>query len=211
MRKGECNRVEIRGIAVFGTDRPRIDIQEMLRTLLGLFEEGALQPPRVSAWDVRSAPEAFRYLADTRHVGKVVLDLPAPEESWDTTRAVLITGGFGWLGRITARHLVERHGVRHLVLMGRDAPGPDTERAITELRGLGAEVRTVACDVAVILPLAVAVTAFTLLTTVLSTTVVTMPLGPWSLFGELCWSGTATDPKLATPVGPNVEPLITAV
>ncbi|MFD7054927.1 type I polyketide synthase [Streptomyces mirabilis] len=80
--------------------------------------------------------------------GKVVLDLPAPEEPWDTTRAVLITGGLGWLGRITARHLAERHGVRQLVLMGREAPGADAERAIADLRGLGAEVCTVVCDVA---------------------------------------------------------------
>ncbi|UFQ18671.1 SDR family NAD(P)-dependent oxidoreductase [Streptomyces huasconensis] len=127
-----------------GPDR----IQEMLRTLLGLFEKGVLRPPRVSAWDIRDAPEAFQYLADARHTGKVVLDLPDPEEPWDTTRAVLITGGLGWLGRITARHLVVRHGVRQLVLMGRGAPGPEAERTVAELRGLGAEVRTVACDAA---------------------------------------------------------------
>ncbi|MCI4040044.1 type I polyketide synthase [Streptomyces sp. TRM75563] len=127
-----------------GPDR----IQEMLRTLVGLFEEGALEPPRVSAWDIRSAPEAFRYLADARHIGKVVLDLPTPEEAWDTTRAVLITGGLGWLGLITARHLVERHGVRQLVLMGRSGPGPGAQRAVDEMRALGADVRTVACDAA---------------------------------------------------------------
>jgi pimaricinolide synthase PimS1 len=78
----------------------------------------------------------------------VVPDQPAGEEVWDVRRAVLITGGLGWLGRITARHLVARHGVRQLVLVGRGAPGPEAERVIADLRGLGAEVRTVACDVA---------------------------------------------------------------
>ncbi|NEE28915.1 SDR family NAD(P)-dependent oxidoreductase, partial [Streptomyces sp. SID7982] len=73
---------------------------------------------------------------------------PVPGGSWDSTRAVLITGGLGWLGRITARHLVETHGVRQLVLMGRGAPGPDAERVIADLRDLGARVRTVACDAA---------------------------------------------------------------
>ncbi|MFE2979159.1 type I polyketide synthase [Streptomyces sp. NPDC059258] len=127
-----------------GPDR----IQDMLRTLVGLFEKGALQLPPVTAWDVRSAPEAFRYLADARHIGKVVLDLPTPDEPWDTTRAVLITGGLGWLGLITARHLVERHGVRQLVLMGRSGPGSATQGVIDEIRALGADVRTVACDAA---------------------------------------------------------------
>ncbi|WP_167532645.1 SDR family NAD(P)-dependent oxidoreductase [Streptomyces alboniger] len=75
-------------------------------------------------------------------------DAPVPGGSWDPTRAVLITGGLGWLGRITARHLVEQHGVRQLVLMGRGAPGPDAERVIADLRDLGAKVRTVACDAA---------------------------------------------------------------
>ncbi|WP_431047479.1 type I polyketide synthase [Streptomyces sp. P1-3] len=127
-----------------GPDR----IQEMLTTLLDLFERGALQAPPVSAWDIRRAPDAFRYLGEARHIGKVVLDLAADDELWDTTRAVLITGGLGWLGRLVARHLVDRHGVRQLVLMGRGAPGEDAARDIADLRGLGAEVHTVACDAA---------------------------------------------------------------
>ncbi|WP_367140658.1 MULTISPECIES: SDR family NAD(P)-dependent oxidoreductase [Streptomyces] len=75
-------------------------------------------------------------------------DAAVPGGSWDPARAVLITGGLGWLGRITARHLVEQHGVRQLVLMGRGAPGPDAEHVIADLRDLGAKVRTVACDAA---------------------------------------------------------------
>ncbi|MEW1614264.1 MULTISPECIES: type I polyketide synthase [unclassified Streptomyces] len=127
-----------------GPDR----IQAMLRTLLDLFEQGALQPPPVAAWDVRSAPDAFRHLAEARHIGKVVLELPAPDELWDDTRAVLITGGLGWLGLLTARHLVAAHSVRQLVLMGRGAPSEDAAREIAALRALGADVRTVACDAA---------------------------------------------------------------
>ena len=73
---------------------------------------------------------------------------PPARQPWDTTRAVLITGGLGWLGRITARHLVERHGVRQLVLIGHSAPGPDADARLADLRCLGAEVRTVACDAA---------------------------------------------------------------
>ncbi|MEU1128102.1 SDR family NAD(P)-dependent oxidoreductase, partial [Streptomyces sp. NPDC005899] len=127
-----------------GPDR----IQAMLRTLLDLFERGVLRPPPVAAWDIRSAPEAFRHLAEARHIGKVVLELPSQDELWDTGRAVLVTGGLGWLGRLTARHLVTAHGVRHLVLMSRRAPSEDAARDIESLRSLGADVRTVACDAA---------------------------------------------------------------
>ncbi|WP_277682434.1 type I polyketide synthase, partial [Saccharomonospora azurea] len=62
---------------------------------------------------------------------------------------VLVTGGLGGLGRLVARHLAERHGVRDLVLVSRrgpDAPGASELRA--ELESLGARVTLAACDVA---------------------------------------------------------------
>ncbi|MGW0957715.1 type I polyketide synthase [Streptomyces gelaticus] len=130
-----------------GPDR----IQEMLTALLGLFEQGALQAPPVSVWDVRRAPDAFRHLAEARHIGKVVLALPDETGPWDPSRAVLITGGLGWLGRLTARHLVTDHGVRQLVLLGRSAAtaaSGETADALDDLRALGAEVHTAVCDAA---------------------------------------------------------------
>jgi acyl carrier protein len=102
----------------------------------------------VSTWPVHRAPDAFRHLGEARHIGKVVLELPDGDEPWDPDRAVLITGGLGWLGRLVARHLVTRHGVRELVLVGRNAPGDEAAHDIAELRGLGARVRIEACDVA---------------------------------------------------------------
>src|SRR5262249_9551289 len=54
---------------------------------------------------------------------------------------VLITGGTGALGALVARHLVAKHGVRHLLLASRrggSAPGADTLRS--ELTALGARV-----------------------------------------------------------------------
>ncbi|MEU1458876.1 type I polyketide synthase, partial [Streptomyces avermitilis] len=62
---------------------------------------------------------------------------------------VLITGGTGVLGRLVARHLVEEHGVRHLLLAGRRGPDAEGARELrAELGGLGATVEVVACDAA---------------------------------------------------------------
>ncbi len=62
---------------------------------------------------------------------------------------VLITGGTGALGSLLARHLVERHGVRSLVLASRQGAGAQgAGRLEAELVELGARVSVIACDVA---------------------------------------------------------------
>ncbi|MFI2352725.1 type I polyketide synthase, partial [Streptomyces sp. NPDC019443] len=121
-------------------------IGEILVELLDLFERGVLRPLPLTAWDVRRAPEAFRFLSQARHVGKVVLTVPM---ALDPEGTVLVTGGTGGLGALVARHLVAEHGMRHLLLASRrgpEAPGADELRE--ELAALGAEVTVAACDAA---------------------------------------------------------------
>ncbi|MFJ9953470.1 SDR family NAD(P)-dependent oxidoreductase [Kitasatospora sp. NPDC091207] len=120
-------------------------IGEMLREVLALFEAGVLHRTPLTVWDVRRAPEAFRHLRQARHVGKIVLTVPSAPEPRGTA---LITGAPGTLGALTARHLVTRHGVRHLLLASRR--GADAEGAAAlaaELTELGATVTVAACDV----------------------------------------------------------------
>ncbi|MEV8092447.1 SDR family NAD(P)-dependent oxidoreductase [Streptomyces nigra] len=65
----------------------------------------------------------------------------------DPAGTVLVTGGTGGLGALVARHLVNRHGIRHLVLTSRSGPeAPGADRLLAELTELGATVRIVACD-----------------------------------------------------------------
>ncbi|MFI0424550.1 SDR family NAD(P)-dependent oxidoreductase, partial [Spongiactinospora sp. 9N601] len=71
---------------------------------------------------------------------------PSPDDgiAWSEDDCVLITGGTGTVGAAVARHLVEAHGVRRLVLASRrgmEAPGAAGAAA------LDAEVAIVACDV----------------------------------------------------------------
>ncbi|WP_445352019.1 type I polyketide synthase [Haloactinomyces albus] len=62
---------------------------------------------------------------------------------------VLVTGGTGGLARVTSRHLVTRHGARHLLLLSRSGPNsPGASALVEELEALGAEkVTAVSCDV----------------------------------------------------------------
>nr|WP_244184316.1 type I polyketide synthase [Streptomyces cellostaticus] len=64
------------------------------------------------------------------------------------TGTVLITGGTGGLGAMLARHLVERHGVRRLVLTSRRGQAAPAAAGLREeLTEAGAQVEVVACDV----------------------------------------------------------------
>ncbi|WP_432015718.1 SDR family NAD(P)-dependent oxidoreductase [Streptomyces cucumeris] len=124
-----------------GVDR----LREMLAEVVALFERGVLTHMPTRCWDVRRSEEAFRFLREGRNVGKVVLTVPAP---LDPDGTVLITGGTGGLGALFARHLVQRHGARRLLLISRrgaDAPG--AAQLAAELEELGAHVDMAACDV----------------------------------------------------------------
>ncbi|MET3988095.1 type I polyketide synthase [Streptomyces sp. PvR034] len=124
-----------------GADR----LGEMLSHLAELFASGELTPLPVTAWDTRQAPRAFRHMSQARHIGKVVLT----NARADLTGTVLVTGGTGVIGSAVARHLVVEHGVRDLVLTGRQGPAAvGAAELVAELTALGATVRVEACDAA---------------------------------------------------------------
>ena len=120
-------------------------IAQMLAELVGLFDRGAIGPLPVRTWDVRRAPAAYRFLSQARHTGKVVLTMP----DGLAAGSVLITGGTGMAGAHIARHLVARHGVRHLVLVSRrGGAAPGAAELVSELTQAGAQVTVLAADVA---------------------------------------------------------------
>jgi acyl transferase domain-containing protein/NADPH:quinone reductase-like Zn-dependent oxidoreductase/short-subunit dehydrogenase/acyl carrier protein len=121
-------------------------MREMLGELAMLFETGDLNPLPLHAWDIRQAADAYRFMSRARHIGKLVLAVPA---ALDPAGTVLITGGTGVLGSLLARHLVARHGARNLVLLSRSGHAAEGSAALeAELTQLGARVRIESCDAA---------------------------------------------------------------
>nr|WP_256727198.1 SDR family NAD(P)-dependent oxidoreductase [Streptomyces acidiscabies] len=119
-------------------DAGPVRIGEMLAELGELFASGALTPLPVRSWPVGRAREAFRFMSQAQHTGKLVLDIPP---ALDPDGTVLITGGTGVLGTAVAEHLVREWGVRRLVLASRSGGG----EGIAE--GLDADVSFAAVDV----------------------------------------------------------------
>ncbi|RKT55634.1 type I polyketide synthase [Saccharothrix australiensis] len=104
------------------------------------FTAGRFRPLPVTSHGLDSAREVFRRMADGAYTGKVVLRVGSP---WSGVGWVVVTGASGALGSAVARHLVVVHGVRSLVLVSRSGVVGCAE----ELRGLGARVVVVSCDV----------------------------------------------------------------
>ena len=70
---------------------------EILAEVTGLLAAGTLALPPVLAWDVRQAPEAFRYMSQARHTGKIVLTIPPVTRPAGTV--LVVTGGDRDTGR----------------------------------------------------------------------------------------------------------------
>ncbi|MEU4981261.1 SDR family NAD(P)-dependent oxidoreductase [Streptomyces sp. NPDC021969] len=120
-------------------------ISAMYGELLEQFTAGTLEALSVRTWELSRAREAFRFVSQARHIGKVVLTLPEQRGFGDGQ--VLITGGTGVLGSEIARHLAREYGVRDLVLVSRRGPSaPGADDLVAGLAELGAEAEVVSCD-----------------------------------------------------------------
>jgi NADPH:quinone reductase-like Zn-dependent oxidoreductase/NADP-dependent 3-hydroxy acid dehydrogenase YdfG/acyl carrier protein len=153
----EIGKTDIRDSREVGAVRPDVayqavdvldsgpeQVHRMLEGLLSDFASGELRPLPHAAWDIRRAREAYRFLSQARHIGKIVLTLPRPLHEAGT---VLITGGAGVLGRQVARHLVVEHGVRRLLLLsrrGKAAAG--VPELLADLAAAGAAATVAECD-----------------------------------------------------------------
>jgi polyketide synthase 12/myxalamid-type polyketide synthase MxaB len=127
-------------------------IHGMFRDLMQAFSARSLSPLPARVFPIASVADAFRYMAQGRHTGKILVahdSVPVLERRSSAIRAdatYLITGGLSGLGLATARWLVD-HGARHLALAGRRGVTEESQTVLAELEARGATVLTVRADV----------------------------------------------------------------
>jgi acyl transferase domain-containing protein len=137
--------------SVDARDNPML-IGSLLRELLATFNHGELEPLPHRVFPLREAKAAFRFMAQGRHTGKVVVshrEMHRPGTSGlnlDPDGTYLITGGLRGLGLMMAHRLVER-GARHLVLTGRSRPDSQALEALQVMEAAGVQVRAAQADV----------------------------------------------------------------
>jgi len=130
----------------------------LLSELMQMFESRELEPLPVQAFSIADASKAFRFMAQAKHTGKIVLTLrdqpqsevvrlPSKKPLFRRDASYLITGGLGGFGLAMAQWMVEQ-GAKNLMLMGRSGiASSEAEQAVIKLRAAGARVEVAKADV----------------------------------------------------------------
>lgn len=138
-------------------------IRQLLETLMPLFEIGQLKPLNLAVYPIEQVTDAFRFMAQAKHIGKVVISIPELASSTADKSAgsqsseakafaissegtYLITGGLGALGLQTAHWLIAQ-GAKQVALLGRTQPSAQTSESIQSLESKGATVQVLTADV----------------------------------------------------------------
>jgi acyl transferase domain-containing protein/NADPH:quinone reductase-like Zn-dependent oxidoreductase/SAM-dependent methyltransferase/aryl carrier-like protein len=138
------------------TEKPTF-IKALFSEVSERIVEQTFHPLPHRVFPVSRIGEAFRHMAQARHIGKIVISMheqgalidPLDEESFAfrPDASYLITGGFGGLGLTLARWIIE-HGGRNVVLMGRSGAASDEARkALEDLQTTGARVMAARADI----------------------------------------------------------------
>ena len=123
----------------------------LLAELCAGLKDQSLNPLPVHTFEFAYAADALRFMAQARHVGKLVLRAPVtalPESRHPIVRddaTYWITGGTGAIGVRTARWLTQR-GARDIVLTSRRAPSPEAQRVIDDCTAAGARIHVRVAD-----------------------------------------------------------------
>jgi NADPH:quinone reductase-like Zn-dependent oxidoreductase/SAM-dependent methyltransferase len=120
-------------------------VNRLLHSVCGELERGSLEPLPVKPFGMKDVVDAFRFMAQARHIGKVVVTHDrAPSIRSDAS--YLIAGGMGGVGLSVASWLAD-NGARHLVLAGRREPDEHARAAISELECRGVKVVVTCADI----------------------------------------------------------------
>lgn len=135
-------------------------VKTLFEELMPDFDKGLLKPLPSRVFPIDHVIHAFRYMAQARHIGKVVVSHPGISENregpvpvelhrkkeLDPNASYLVTGGLGGLGLLVTRWLSEQ-GAKHLVLTGRHGASEAALAVIREMEEKGARVVVVQGDV----------------------------------------------------------------
>ena len=127
-------------LAALGMERPAL-MAELLAELNAMFAAGEIEPLPVTAFPASRSTDAFRYMSQAKHIGKVVVTFGEPsidvrvsmEKAFrlDADASYLVTGGSRGFGLAVADWL-SRCGAGRIVLSSRSGKVDEAERPAVE-------------------------------------------------------------------------------
>lgn len=128
----------------------------MLRELVKKFERGELQPLAVTKFDADETSDAFRFMQQGKHIGKVVVDYRGGIKDvfagqtdpirFKSDRSYWVAGGLGGFGLRVAQWLIDC-GAKQLILGGRSSTFSDQTKAVLNTwTAQGIDVRVMPVD-----------------------------------------------------------------
>ena len=138
-------------------ERPEL-FQRMMNDVWNRFRARDFTPSPIKLFPAAQITDAFRYMAKSKHIGKIVVSmrelegvsvLPIVKKKTliKPEGTYLITGGFGGFGLEVAKWMAEQ-GAQHLVLVGRrGATTTEARQTVQALEDEGIRVLAAAIDV----------------------------------------------------------------
>lgn len=132
-------------------EQPKL-IRSILLEIIRQLQLGTIEPLPCKVFPCDRVVEAFRYMQQAKHTGKIVVSQnetcePNNRSTIRDDASYLITGGFGALGLQVANWLVEK-GAKHLLLVGRNQPSDEAKDQINQLEKAGAKITAIQADIA---------------------------------------------------------------
>lgn len=118
-------------------------IQLIFRELIDKFKHHRILPLPKTVFALSNAVNAFRYLQQAKHIGKVVI---TPELTLDTKGVYLIAGGTGGLGLLVARWLTDK-GAKNLILLSKSKPSKHVKQEISSIEKQGVNIKNIQVDI----------------------------------------------------------------
>ena len=131
-------------------------VASMFDTLAQRFAAGDYRPLPSTQFSITEVVDAFRYMAQGKHVGKNVLSFAAaeipvapcnePGRLLKADATYLVTGGAGGFGWDIAKWMVSE-GARNLVLISRSGPRTEIAAELAQVQASGVRVMDLRADV----------------------------------------------------------------
>jgi len=127
----------------------------IFKKLMQLFYERKLKPLPRKVYSFGRVEEAFRYMQQGKHIGKVILSLQPDEPvrtlqpafAFDPSAIYLLIGGLGGFGSAVAKWMAQRGATKMAFLSRSGASSPSANQTVEELVALGVQVAVEKADV----------------------------------------------------------------